>query len=446
MTGAREHQERRELDAPRPAHRLGAVAALVCVPLGAALVLAAVIEGLPWLLVPALLLAGAVYAGWKALVRRGIRRRLYAVLAPAALLAAVVVTALVGVEVRLLGAGVALLVAGGAAAVGALAWTARPSGRLVGPARHPVLLVNPRSGDGVAEDTDLVAAARQRGIRVVEVHEGDDLPALARREARRGADCLGMAGGDGSLAAVATEAMRAHVPFVCVPAGTRNHFALDLGLDRSDPVAALDAFGEAFQRRIDVGVVNGRVFLNNVSMGAYGEVVADEQYRERKLGTALERIPEVVGPDAEPLDLRFVDGDGERHDTAAVIQVSNNRYDLTPVPGFGSRPSLTDGRLGVVVVQTGAGDRPIVAQWEAPTFEVDSDGPVAAGVDGEAVHLDPPVRFGVRPAALRVRMPRDVAGVSPAAKRPPLTVATVRRLLVVAGGRAPEGTGGSPEA
>src|SRR5690606_6247281 len=216
-----------------------------------------------------------------------------------------------------------LLVAGGAAAVGALAWTARPSGRLVGPARHPVLLVNPRSGDGVAEDTDLVAAARQRGIRVVEVHDGDDLPALARREARRGADCLGMAGGDGSLAAVATEAMRAHVPFVCVPAGTRNHFALDLGLDRSDPVAALDAFGEAFQRRIDVGVVNGRVFLNNVSMGAYGEVVADEQYRERKLGTALERIPEVVGPDAEPLDLRFVDGDGERHDTAAVLQVSN---------------------------------------------------------------------------------------------------------------------------
>src|SRR5690606_33628393 len=165
-----------------------------------------------------------------------------------------------------------------------------------------------------------------------------------------------------------------------------------------------------------------------------------------KLGTALERIPEVVGPDAEPLDLRFVDGDGERHDTAAVIQVSNNRYDLTPVPGFGSRPSLTDGRLGVVVVQTGAGDRPIVTQWEAPTFEVDSDGPVAAGVDGEAVHLDPPVRFGVRPAALRVRMPRDVAGVSPAAKRPPLTVATVRRLLVVSGGRAPEGTGGSPEA
>jgi diacylglycerol kinase family enzyme len=426
-------------------HRVSAIAALVLVPAGILVLVLAVARGLPGLLVPLGLFVASLYGVWKALVRRGIRRRVYAAGAALAFVGAVVAVVVVGVELALLAVGVVLLAGGVVLAGVAVSWLHRPEGRLVGPARHPVLIVNPRSGDGAAQRHGVIDEARRRGIRVIELREGDDLVAIARRAARRGADCLGMAGGDGSLASVAVEAMAAHIPFVCVPAGTRNHFALDLGLDRSDPVAALDAFGEAFQRRIDVAAVNGRTFLNNVSIGAYGEVVAEEQYREHKLGTALQRIPDLVGPESEPLELHFTDDDQEPHDTAVVIQVSNNSYVVTPRPGFGSRPTLSDGCLGVVAVvpTEGAltGDAPKVLQWEAPAFRVDAPGPISVGIDGEAEELDVPARFTIRPNALRVRIPRDLAGVSPAAKRPPLTIETARRLVSVAQGTATNGHG-----
>ena len=148
------------------------------------------------------------------------------------------------------------------------------------------------------------------GIDATVLGKDDDLLELARAAVRAGADCLGAAGGDGTLALVAEVAIESGLPFVCIPAGTRNHFALDLGLDREDPLGALDAFGEAVEREIDVGDVSGHMFLNNVSIGAYGEIVANDAYRDNKVGTALLKLPELIGPDAQPLDLRFTDGNG----------------------------------------------------------------------------------------------------------------------------------------
>src|SRR5512146_3310129 len=104
-----------------------------------------------------------------------------------------------------------------------------------------LLLVNPRSGGGGTDR--LVAAARERGLEVHVLAAGEDPAAVAAGAA---AEVLGMAGGDGSLAA------RRDLPFVCVPAGTRNHFARDLGLDRDDPVAALAAFDRGVERRVDL--------------------------------------------------------------------------------------------------------------------------------------------------------------------------------------------------
>ena len=419
-------------------HRLSAIAALVLVPAGLLTLVLALARGLPGLLLPLALFAVALYAAWKSLVRRGVRRRVYAVLGAAAFAGAVVAVVVVGVQLPLLALGIVLLLGGTVLAGVAVAWLHRPEGRLVGPARHPVLIVNPRSGDGAAERHGLIDEARRRGIRVIELGEGDDLVAIARRAARRGADCLGMAGGDGSLACVAEQAMAARIPFVCVPAGTRNHFALDLGLDRNDPLAALDSFGEAVQRRIDVATVNGRMFLNNVSIGAYGEIVASEEYRENKIGVALDTIPDLIGPDAEPLDLHFVDGDGNRHESAVIVHVSNNSYVLSPRLGFSSRPSLVDGELGVVAVtQAGEAGPPLISQWQTPSFRIESGATVASGIDGEYVDLDSPVEFELRHLALRIRMPRDVAGVSPGAKRAPLTLRTVRRVWSVATGRPP---------
>jgi diacylglycerol kinase family enzyme len=89
-----------------------------------------------------------------------------------------------------------------------------------------------------------------------------------------------MAGGDGSQALVAAVAAERDIPFVCVPAGTRNHFVLDLGLDRKDVVGALDAYTDGVERRIDLARVGDRVFVNNVSLGVYAAIVQSDDYRD----------------------------------------------------------------------------------------------------------------------------------------------------------------------
>lgn len=418
-------------------HRVSAIGALACLIVAPVLFAIGTVRGMPALLAPFISGGLAIWLGWKALTHRGLRRRIYTVLGVLFALGAVLGVLWGGVQVPLLAITALLLVIGAALSSWALSWVHHPRGRLVDKARHPVLIVNPHSGDGAAERAGLVDEARRRGIKVYELGPDDDLAQLARHAARRGADCIGMAGGDGSLAVVAEQAIRHHIPFVCIPAGTRNHFALDLGLDRSDLIGALDAFDAAVQRRIDTARVNGRLFLNNVSIGAYGEVIASEEYRDNKLGTALDRIPDLIGPDAERLDLKFTDDNGEHHETAMVIHVSNNSYDLGPM-GFGSRPSMEEGELGVVaVVNAGAGNRPKVMQWQTTTFRVGSGAAVAAGVDGEAVDLTAPVQFAIEPHELRVRMACGVVGISPAAKRPPLTVRTLRQLVDVSRGVSP---------
>ena len=448
MSHTGEASEPTPSDAPQPGlplgpqlrrrHRVEAAVALIALAAALVFLVIGVVRSLPQVLFPLVFGGLAAYLGWQALRRRGVLRVVLAIGCGVAVLGVVgtVAWTIADFPSILIAALLALV----AAAFGgsALQWIHQPSGHLVRASKRPVLIVNPRSGDGAAERAGLSEAARQRGIRVVELGPDDDLPELARAAVREGCDCLGMAGGDGSLALIASIAIDNRIPFVCVPAGTRNHFALDLGLDRNDPLAALDSFGEAVQRRIDVATVNGRMFLNNVSIGAYGEIVASEEYRENKIGVALDKIPDLIGPDAEPLDLHFVDGDGNRHESAVIVHVSNNSYVLSPRLGFSSRPSLVDGELGVVAVtQAGESGPPLISQWQTPSFRIESAATVASGIDGEYVDLESPVEFELRHLALRIRMPRDVAGVSPGAKRAPLTLRTVRRLWSVATGRPP---------
>lgn len=424
---------------PSARHRVAAGTALVLFAAGAVALVVGAVRGLPWLLVPMVAAGAAAVCLWRALGHRGARRVAYGVATVVLVLVSAMGTAALTRAFPALLVAVVLFVGGGLLSGPALSWVHQPRLRLVRRARRPYLLVNPRSGDGAAERAGLIDAARERGIEVLVLGEDDDLAELARRAVRARADCLGMAGGDGSLALVAGIARDAHIPFVCIPGGTRNHFALDLGLDRSDLVGALDAFGEAVQRRVDLGRVNGRLFVNNVSVGAYGEVVAAEEYRDAKMGTALEAIPDLIGPEAEPLDLRFSDHEGVEHDSALVIHVSNNAYDIGPKFGLAGRPSLDDGALGVVVVLNGTDlGPPRVLQWQAEQFEIRSGHPVAAGIDGEAEELDAPVCFEIVPDALAVRMPRSSLGIAPAARRPPLTTRTVLRLWAVLQGRAPD--------
>jgi diacylglycerol kinase family enzyme len=291
--------------------------------------------------------------------------------------------------------------------------------------------VNPRSGDGKADRVGLAAACEARGIRVVMLEPGSDLRSLAEAAADGGADAIGMAGGDGSQAIVAAVAAARDLPMVVVPAGTRNHFALDLGLDRRDVLGALDAFGDAIERRIDLAEVNGRVFVNNVSLGLYAEIVRSPAYRDAKVDTALSALPSMLGPGTEPFALSFTDGVGRRHERAHLIQVSNDPYGAT-IDGRTTRPRLDAGVLGVISVEV-TGDRAArsliaaaaaghpersegYASWVAPSFEVDAPAPVAAGLDGESVTLEVPLVFTTRPRALRIRLPRHAIGASPAGR------------------------------
>lgn len=273
---------------------------------------------------------------------------------------------------------------------------------MISPPARPVLIVNPRSGGGTAVRCDLVTVCRSRGIEPIVFEPGDDLSALATSAVREGADALGMAGGDGSQAVVAAVAAAHDIPFVCVPAGTRNHFALDLGLDRSDPVVALDGFADGEERRIDLALVNGRAFVNNVAMGVYGAVVRSPEYREHKVRTVVEMLPGLLGPRAEPFDLRFAGPAGGSVDGAALVLVSNNRYVIDPRPRTGTRGDIDGGVLGVIAV-TGPPPRG-ASEWTTATFVVDSGAPVALGIDGESVVMEPPLEFVSSPGALRVRV------------------------------------------
>ncbi len=287
-------------------------------------------------------------------------------------------------------------------------------------ATHPVLFVNPKSGGGKATEANIADIARARGIEVVMLERGDDLTELAREAIKDGADALGVAGGDGSLGYVAIAAIEAGIPFICIPAGTRNHFARDLGLDRADIVGALDAFGGEL-RSIDYATVNGRAYLNVASMGVYAETVSDPAYRDAKIATARETLRSIKQSE-ERFDLRFVDADGERHPSADIIMVSVGRYHVTgTLSDIGKRSRMDSGGLSVLVLDAsepaaaiematlsvaGAMNRyPGWFQWKTTSFEVDSDSPVPVGIDGETVSLEPPLRFVIHPGSLTIAVP-----------------------------------------
>jgi diacylglycerol kinase family enzyme len=262
------------------------------------------------------------------------------------------------------------------------------------------LLINPHSGDGRAGTEELVAAANERALETHVLRPGENAADLARAS---DSGVLGIASGDGSLARVAEVALETKRAFVCVPFGTRNHFARDLGLERDDPIAALDGFS-GDERRVDVGRVNGRVFLNNVSLGVYASLVHRRE-RHRRRRQLLARGRALLRTLRHPHRLRVtVDGDAI---TARIVLVANNAYELQLFE-LGARPSLDEGQLHVYTV---VGLMPRAWDERSGTaFTIDALGPLAAAVDGEPAQLEPPLRFSIEPRALRVLLPRAPRG------------------------------------
>jgi diacylglycerol kinase family enzyme len=423
--------------------RLGAIAALAGAVVALTAVGIAFVEAFPrGLAVPLCTIAALVFA-WLGLLRRGARRLIAFVLAALALGTAIGVLLSGGHVLELL----VFLVASAVGSAGARsAFAQRKKLRVCAPPSHPVLFVNPRSGDGRAGRVGLQDRARKRGMEVVELGPGDDLELLVREAVARGANGLGMAGGDGSQALVAAIAAEHDLPYACIPAGTRNHFALDLGVDRDDVVGALEAFGsDGGERLVDLGEVNGRVFVNNVSLGVYAEAVGQDGYREAKLRTLLDTIPAALGTQGSAQELRWHDSDGVEQRSSAMILVSNNAYRLGSPLGSGTRPRLDGAVLGVVEFRPpgGAGNLasgPPLRELEMPELEVEAEGPVPLGVDGESIVVDPPLLFRSRPGALRVRIASAHPGASPSATLPrsPLEIVAQLTHLALQGDRVPD--------
>jgi diacylglycerol kinase family enzyme len=262
---------------------------------------------------------------------------------------------------------------------------------------HSYLLINPRSGDDSPSAEEVAEAARGLGVEVHLLAEGEDPAELARAS---GAEILGMAGGDGSLGAVAAVALETGAAFVCVPFGTRNHFARDVGLDRDDPLAALPAFAGGVERRVDVGSAGERLFLNNISFGVYARLVHRREHRRRR-GEALARLRALgsVVRHRHALHAK-VNGEPVR---ARVILVGNNCYELSLFT-LGERERIDQGQL---FLWTAAGWLPTA--WEqqtARTFTIETGGGrVRAAIDGEPVVLETPLELESLPGALRLLLP-----------------------------------------
>jgi diacylglycerol kinase family enzyme len=416
--------------------RAAAAAALLLVVVAIAFTIVSLADDVPRLFGQLALLAIVLLAGWVAVTRTGWRRAVGAILAVAAVVG-IVLLQTGGDDFDGLSLGLriaALIVAIGLAryAIGTTDQALRAAdtpGSPVAPAKHGVLFMNLKSGGGKAERFHLVDECQARGIEPVVLEGGQDWVAIIRETAPKH-DVVGMAGGDGSQALVGSIAAELGLPMVVVPAGTRNHLALDLGLDRDDVVGALDAYGDAVERPMDLADVNGSVFVNNVSLGLYAAIVRSPEYRDAKADSTLATLPTVLGPGTEPFDLRFEAPDGH-HDGAHVIQVSNNPYGDT-LGALGSRPRLDTKQIGVVslvidgdrgiarflaALATGRPDRyEGLSSWSAPTFEVSSASPIEVGVDGETQVMDSPLRFSIRTAPVRIRLPKSAIGYSPAGR------------------------------
>jgi diacylglycerol kinase family enzyme len=306
------------------------------------------------------------------------------------------------------------------------------------PARHPYLIMNPKSGGGKVEKFDLKRKAEELGAEVflIDGSEPVDVAKVAREAVAQGADLLGVAGGDGTQALVAGIAAQHGLPFVVISAGTRNHFALDLGLNRDDPAACLGALSDGVELRVDLGMINGQVFVNNASFGAYAEVVETPAYRGDKLNTTLNLLPDLLqGQRGARLSARAED-DTEFRSPQALL-VANNPYGTGDIAGLSRRARLDAGLLGVIGVKVRnvqqavdllRGRRAVgVRVLSTKKIEVTADAPqIPVGVDGEALSMSTPVVCTISPAALRVWVPRDRPGIVP--PKPPINWARLWHL------------------
>ncbi len=410
---------------------------------GLAIAILVIFAGLASLAMLAIAVASAVVglaAGYVFLSRRGILRWLSLavfVLAPIAVIAIYAFRNLLWVAIASAAAWLLAGLAGQRALTEEQPDWRMPEYPAQPPARRPYVIMNPKSGGGKVEKFDLKRKAEALGAEVFLLGGPDhvDVAAVARKAIAERADLLGVAGGDGTQALVAGIAAEHGIPFMVISAGTRNHFALDLGLDREDPSTCLGALSDAVELRIDLGVINGRTFVNNASFGAYAEVVETPAYRDDKMNTTLNTLPELL-QGHRGARLQAQAGSTQLVAPQALL-VSNNPYGTGDIAGLGHRSRLDRGILGVASVTVSSARQAVdllrgrhsagLKVLATEQLEITADVPqIPVGVDGESIMMPTPVTCTISPGALRVWVPRDRPGI--AAPKPPVNWARLRHL------------------
>ena len=273
----------------------------------------------------------------------------------------------------------------------------------LGPA---ALVVNP--GGGSADGVDL------DGVRVRELEEGEDLDAVLRGLADEGLAVIGVAGGDGSVGCAANVACDRDRVLWVVPGGTLNHFARDLGL--TTPEEALESLAAGRIARVDMGEAGAVGFVNNASIGVYGDLVRRRESLEHRMPKRLALLVAAARTlrTATAMDLSI---DGE-HRRAYLVFAGNNSYSGA---GLTARDSLQQGLLDVRVL-SGDGRLPRLSalwailtsphggsRWLTQTLRsevtVRLAAPARLAHDGEVQDVSGEIVFRSRPRSLKVLVP-----------------------------------------
>jgi diacylglycerol kinase family enzyme len=283
------------------------------------------------------------------------------------------------------------------------------------------------TGHGEAACDTLRARLKETGLdaELVLADGGAQMIATARRALEQGARLVAAGGGDGTINAVASVMVDSGVPFGVLPLGTLNHFAKDLGVPL-DLGAAVRNLATGRPMKVDVGEVNGRIFLNNSSLGLYPDIVRDREKQQRRLGrgkwpaaawaalAALRRYPF--------LSMRL-DVNGERlARRTPFVFIGNNAYTMQGL-AIGERARLDEGVLSLYVAQNPTrlgllrfafdallgrlGEQRDFDILRSPGFDIDTHrARLRVATDGEVTVMSSPLRYRMRPGALTVLVPR----------------------------------------
>lgn len=245
----------------------------------------------------------------------------------------------------------------------------------------------------------------------------------ARRAALQGATLVVACGGDGTVSAAAAAVAGTHCALGVVPAGTLNHFARDLGVPKSVRAAVEVAF-RGRERRVDVACVNGRIFVNNCSLGVYPALIQERRRVEDDLGklaAAIQAFEHLWRCFPRERVRVHAEGFAPIEIETSLLFVGNNRYTLRGIAAT-SRQRLDAGVLSVVVLRASTPSKLLasalhaffvgperavgLAYFETRRVRVECESsPVNLGIDGEALLLPQPLEFASLPGALLVRVP-----------------------------------------